>query len=137
MKSLKIKKGPLMEWTLEKEFRFEASHVLPRHGGKCARLHGHSWRGRLVCRGTALQSTGPSVGMVLDYGELSAAIRPLLDQFLDHYHLNDSLQLENPTSEEVARWIFDRVKPVVPQLTQVVLDETCTSRCVYAESGKF
>lgn len=120
-------------WTLEKEFRFEASHVLPHHGGKCARLHGHSWRGRLVCRGEELHSSGPRSGMLVDYGELSAAIKPLLDQYLDHYHLNDSLDLESPTSEEVARWIFRRVKIHLPQLVSVILDETCTSRCIYAE----
>lgn len=120
-------------WTLEKEFRFEASHVLPYHGGKCARLHGHSWRGRLVCQGAELHDSGPRTGMFLDYGELSAAIKPLLDQFLDHYHLNDSLSLESPTSEEVARWIFKRIKPQLPQLVAVILDETCTSRCTYTE----
>lgn len=71
--------------------------------------------------------------MLVDYGELSGAIKPLLEQNLDHYHLNDSLDLENPTSEEVARWIFHRVKPQLPQLVAVILDETCTSRCTYTE----
>ena len=121
-------------WTLEKEFCFEASHVLPHHGGKCARLHGHSWRGRLVCRGDELHVSGQRAGMLVDFSELSSAIRPLLDQYLDHYHINDTLDLENPTSEEIARWIFNQIKPQFSQLVAVILDETCTSRCTYAES---
>ena len=72
--------------------------------------------------------------MLVDFSELSSAIRPLLDQYLDHYHINDTLDLENPTSEEIARWIFNQIKPQLPQLVAVILDETCTSRCTYAES---
>jgi 6-pyruvoyltetrahydropterin/6-carboxytetrahydropterin synthase len=120
-------------WTLEKEFRFEASHRLPHHGGKCARLHGHSWRVRVVCSSKELHQSGPRAGMVLDYGDISEIMKPLLENFLDHYHLNESLALENPTSEEVARWIFKKIKPLLPTLNTIVLEETCTSRCSYSE----
>lgn len=115
-------------WTIAKEFRFEASHQLPKHTGKCARLHGHSWRGELVVVGDALVD-----GILVDYADISAAIKPLLQNSLDHYHLNESLQLANPTSEEVARWIWDRVE--IPGLQAVVIRETCTSRCVYRGTG--
>jgi len=118
-------------WTLEKEFQFEASHVLPHHQGKCARLHGHSWKGRLVCKGEKLNETGSQAGMLVDYSEMKKAINPLMDEFLDHHHLNDTLRLENPTSEIVAQWIFDKVKPQLPSLVAVIIDETCTSRCIY------
>jgi 6-pyruvoyltetrahydropterin/6-carboxytetrahydropterin synthase len=122
-----------MKWKLEKEFSFEASHQLPRHEGKCKRLHGHSWKGRLICEASELQSTGSSSGMVVDFSLLSEIMRPLLADFLDHHHLNETLKLENPTVEEVARWVFGQVKPRLPQLTAVVIDETCTSRCEFRE----
>lgn len=119
-------------WTLEKEFRFEASHVLPHHDGKCARLHGHSWKGRLICEGETLHQSGPKAGMLVDYHDMTSVIKPLVEEYLDHYHLNESLALENPTSEEVARWIYDQVKPQLPSLVAVVVEETCTSRCTYS-----
>ncbi len=120
-----------MSWRLEKEFRFEASHQLPHHDGKCQRLHGHSWVGRLVCEGTSLHASGPKKGMLMDFSDMKKAIHSLVEEYLDHWHLNDSLKMESPTSEEVARWIYNQVKPRLPQLTAVILEETCTSRCEY------
>lgn len=55
---------------------------------------------------------------------------PILGQ-LDHYYLNDVEGLDNPTSETLARWIWERVMPALPGLSQVVVRETCTSGCVY------
>lgn len=120
-----------MTWTLEKEFRFEASHQLPHHDGKCARLHGHSWRGRIAVSGDRLATSGPKAGMLVDYGDLSAALEPIVRDYLDHWHLNDSTGLENPTSEDLARWVFDRLRSALPLLTAVAIEETCTSRCEY------
>lgn len=120
-----------MAWTLEKDFRFEASHQLPKHDGKCARLHGHSWRGRLICRGRQLQETGPHEAMLIDYSEMRGAIQSLLEEKLDHWHLNDSLKMQSPTSEAIAKWIYDQVKPKLPSLLAVEIEETCTSRCRY------
>jgi len=118
-------------WKLEKDFRFEASHVLPSHDGKCKRLHGHSWRGQLICESATIETKGPKAGMVIDYGDMDAAIDPLLENYLDHYHLNDTTGILNPSTEEIARWIYDKVKPKLPQLTAVVMEETCNSRCEY------
>lgn len=118
-------------WKLTKQFRFEASHQLPHHDGKCARLHGHSWIGYVECQGDALAPDGPKQGMLIDYGDISAAIKPLVDEVLDHYHLNESTGLSSPTSEELARWIFQRVKVSLPFLSAVIIEETCTSRCEY------
>lgn len=119
---------------LEKEFRFEAAHLLPHHDGKCGRPHGHSWRGRVIVVGSALVAAGPKVGMLIDYGDLSAAIDPLVEEFLDHRYLNLTLPLENPTSEEIARWMFRQLKPKLGDyLLAVQIDETCTSRCEYRE----
>jgi len=122
-----------MAWILEKEFRFEASHVLPHHDGKCSRLHGHSWKGRLICRGDQLENSGPKQGMLVDFSDMAAAIKPLLDAKLDHFHLNESIPMESPTSEAVAQWIYKQVKPKLPSLSAVVIEETCTSRCTYEE----
>jgi len=118
-------------FTLTKEFRWEASHRLPKHDGKCARLHGHSWKGRLILRSPDLIGDGPKTGMVMDFGDVSRAMKDLLETKLDHYHLNDTTGLENPTSEELARWIYDWIKPNLPHLVAVEVDETCTSSCRY------
>lgn len=118
-------------WRLEKEFTFEAAHQLPHHDGKCRRLHGHSFKGRLVCEGPELQSQGPSQGMLLDYADMKAVMKPLLENYLDHHHLNETLKIESPTAEEIARWIYLQIKPKLSALVAVVIDETCTSRCEY------
>lgn len=114
---------------LEKLIRFEASHQLPHHDGKCRRLHGHSFVGHLLLEDYELITQGPKQGMVIDYGDIKKAVQPLLDDYLDHHHLNDIL--ENPTSEELARWIFNKLKPLLPLLVAVVIEETCTSKAEY------
>jgi 6-pyruvoyltetrahydropterin/6-carboxytetrahydropterin synthase len=118
-------------YRLRKKFTFEASHALPEHNGKCRRLHGHSWVGWLVVEGESLTPSGPKVGMLVDYGDLSAAIRPIVENHLDHWHLNESTGLPNPTSECLAKWIYDKVKPSLPELVAVIVEETCTSSAEY------
>lgn len=116
---------------LEKTFRFEASHQLPNHDGKCKRLHGHSWVGKLVVEGHSLIKGGPKGGMLVDYGDMAAAIQPLVEEKLDHWHLNESLGMDNPTSESIAEYIFNVIKPKLPGLVAVVIEETCTSSATY------
>lgn len=118
-------------YKLEKELRFEAAHILPHHDGKCGRLHGHSWRAILILENANLHTEGPKSGMVADFGDVSKAAKPLLDDKLDHWHLNESTGLENPTSETLARYIFDTLKPLIPLLAAVRVCETCTSACEY------
>lgn len=116
---------PLME--IFREFTFEAAHRLPHvpEGHKCARLHGHSFRVEIHVRG----EVDPELGWVMDFAELKKAFQPLDDQ-LDHRYLNDVDGLENPTSENLARWIWDRLTDTLP-LSAVQVRETCTSGCVY------
>ena len=111
-----------------KEFHFEAAHRLPNvpPGHKCARLHGHSFQVRLVVTG----SVGDDSGWVMDFGDLKRAFNPLLEM-LDHNYLNDIAGLHNPTSENIARWIWTRLKPELDLLSEVEIRETCTSGCVY------
>jgi 6-pyruvoyltetrahydropterin/6-carboxytetrahydropterin synthase len=119
-------------WTLRKQFRFEAAHHLPQHDGPCARPHGHSWVGWLEVRGETLQTEGPKAGMLIDYGDLADALAPVLAHTLDHWDLNATTGLEHPTSEELARWLFDQLWPVVPGLIAVEIEETRTVSCRYA-----
>ena len=123
------------EWIIYKEFRFEAAHRLPNYDGKCSRLHGHSWVGRIHVKGHKLIDRGSQQGMIIDYGDISQYIQPLLDDFLDHYYLNETTGLENPTSENISRWIFEKLETVgLPGLYAVEIRETCTSGCIYKKS---
>ena len=111
-----------------KEFAFEAAHRLPHvpAGHKCARLHGHSFRVEVHVDGPLREPEG----WVTDFGELKAAWAPL-DDALDHRYLNEIPGLENPTSEVLARWIWERLAPRLPGLSGITVRETCTSGCVY------
>jgi 6-pyruvoyltetrahydropterin/6-carboxytetrahydropterin synthase len=111
-----------------KEFTFEAAHRLPNvpPGHKCARLHGHSFT-----VGVHLEApVGDETGWVRDFADLTCAMKPVLER-LDHYYLNDIEGLDNPTSEILARWIWTHVAPSLPELSHIVVRETCTSGCVY------
>ncbi len=117
---------------LKKQFKFEASHQLIGHDGKCARLHGHSWVGYVVLEGKELIQQGPKAGMLYDYGEISKILKPLVDQFLDHQHLNETLDTDRPTSEFVAQWVYIYLETLLrPLLVAVEIQETCTSGAEY------
>lgn len=113
---------------LRKTFQIEAAHRLPNvpTGHKCARLHGHSWRIEVAIEGPV----GNETGWVMDYADLKAAFQPIHDQ-IDHNYLNEIPGLENPTSERLAVWLWNELKPRLPLLSELVIAETCTSRCVY------
>ena len=114
---------------ISKDFTFEAAHLLPNvpDGHKCARLHGHSF-------GVTVSVDGPvgeTTGWVMDFGDLKTAWAPLHDA-LDHRYLNEIDGLENPTSEVLAIWIWDRLSSELEGLSEVEIRETCTSRCTYS-----
>jgi len=113
---------------LRKTFQIEAAHRLPNvpPGHKCARLHGHSWSIEVAIEGPV----GDDTGWVMDYADLKAAFQPIHDQ-IDHNYLNEIPGLENPTSERLAVWLWNELKPRLPLLSELVIAETCTSRCVY------
>ena len=113
---------------LVKDFRFEAAHYLPNvpDGHKCRRMHGHSFRGEVAVRGEVDSKTG----WLLDFADLKRAIDPIVAR-LDHYLLNEIEGLENPTSEILAIWFWNRLAPVLPQLYRITIEETCTTRCHY------
>ena len=111
-----------------KVFQIEAAHRLPHvpPGHKCARLHGHSFRIEIHASGTPDEATG----WVMDFADIKAAFAPIFAE-IDHHCLNDVPGLENPTSEQLAVWIWRRLKPSLPSLGKVVVHETCSSGCVY------
>lgn len=111
-----------------KVFTLEAAHRLPNvpEGHKCARLHGHSFRIEVHLRG----ELGEHSGWVMDYADVKKAFQPIYDR-LDHHYLNDIEGLENPTSERLAVWVWDQLKPVLPLLSEIVVHETCTAGCRY------
>jgi 6-pyruvoyltetrahydropterin/6-carboxytetrahydropterin synthase len=117
-----------MKVELRKTFQFEAAHLLPYlpETHKCRRLHGHSFKVEIALAGEC----EPKLGWLMDYAEISEAFKPILER-LDHYYLNEIPGLENPTSEHVAAWIWERLKPKLPLLTEITVAETCLSRCVY------
>lgn len=117
-----------------KIFSIEAAHRLPNlpASHKCSRLHGHSFRIELHISGEIVEPQG----WVMDFADVKRAFQPLYEQ-LDHNYLNDIPGLENPTSERLAQWIFERLRPTLPLLSLVVVHETCTAGSRYggARSG--
>jgi 6-pyruvoyltetrahydropterin/6-carboxytetrahydropterin synthase len=117
-----------MSMEIFKRFTFESAHRLPNvppcH--KCARLHGHTFALEIRVRG----QVGAESGWVQDFADLESAARPFLDQ-LDHQYLNEISGLENPTSENLARWLWDRLLPSLPGLCRITIQENCDSGCVY------
>ncbi len=117
-----------MTTTVFCEFTFEAAHRLPNvpEGHKCARLHGHSFRAEVHVAG----EPDPRLGWVMDFADIRAAAEPVR-RALDHRYLNEIDGLDNPTSEVLARWIWEHLAPDLPGLVKVVVRETCTSGAVY------
>jgi 6-pyruvoyltetrahydropterin/6-carboxytetrahydropterin synthase len=113
---------------ISKTYRFEASHQLPWHMGKCARLHGHSYVLEVVVAGVVQpDESGPSSGMVVDFADLDQVVKPLVAR-MDHHHLNQLVL--NPTAERLLEWILAQLSRGGVEPTVVRLWET--ANC-YAE----
>ena len=117
-----------MRTRLERIYRFEAAHFLPKvpAGHKCSRMHGHSYSVEVVIEG----DVDPERGWVMDFAEIDEHAAPLVKQ-LDHQVLNEVDGLANPTSELLAIWWWERLSRGLPGLAEVVVSETPTSRCIY------
>jgi 6-pyruvoyltetrahydropterin/6-carboxytetrahydropterin synthase len=113
---------------LSKDFEFDAAQALPQfpEGHKCRALHGHSFKVTISVRGQVDEATG----LLYDHAVISDVMKPIIKQ-LDHVYLNDVVGLENPTIENMSRWIWEKVKPNLPGLFEIVLHETPRARCVY------
>lgn len=117
-----------MKWILKQHFQLESARRLPLLGKEhpCAQIHGHSFKIVLALRG----GLDPKAGWVIDYNEIVEKFEPLRKQ-LDHRYLNDVEGLENPTSEFIAKWIYDRLKISLPILESVSVMETPTTECTF------
>lgn len=117
-----------MRTRLERTYRFEAAHFLPRvpPGHKCARMHGHSYQIDVAIEG----EIGEETGWLMDFSDIDEHVTPLIRR-LDHHVLNELEDLANPTSELLAVWLWKRLVTTLSGLVEVVVSETPTSRCVY------
>jgi 6-pyruvoyltetrahydropterin/6-carboxytetrahydropterin synthase len=116
---------------IRKSFTFEAAHVLPHHPGKCARLHGHSYRLDVALEGP-LQADGPAAGMIEDFEVISRVVKAAVIGQLDHRSLNELI--ENPTAENIAVWVWRRLEHELPHLAELTLWET-RKACVVLRRG--
>ncbi len=117
-----------MTITLTKSFGFEAAQYLDSfpEGHKCRRMHGHSFVVEISITGPVDERTG----IYVDHAEISRAVEPLIAQ-LDHACLNDIPGLENPTIELMCLWFWQRLKPLLPGLSEIRLQETPRAWCIY------
>lgn len=113
-------------------FHLECARRLPHLPAEhpCSRVHGHSFRVEVHCSGPL----DAKLGWVLDFAEVEKAWAPVRAE-LDHRYLNDVSGLDNPTSERMAMWIWDRLKPALPGLAKIIVQETATSGCIYTGQG--
>lgn len=111
-----------------KQFTFDSAHFLPNvpEGHKCANMHGHTYALSVFVEGHPDEKTG----WIIDYGDLKMHIKPVIE-ILDHHLLNEIPGLENPTSEILTIWLWDKLKPLIPELKRIELKETPTSGVIY------
>lgn len=110
-----------MKAKVTRRVRFEAAHQLPDHKGKCANLHGHSWTALITVAGEIQLD-----GMVMDMGKVAAFFRDELEPHMDHAYLNDTLpgDYQPPSTENVARYLFDCYARAGYPVTRVTVSET-------------
>jgi 6-pyruvoyltetrahydropterin/6-carboxytetrahydropterin synthase len=116
--------------TIRRTFRFEAAHRLPNVPAEhlCSRLHGHSYHVTVEVTG----DVDPHMGWILDFADIDVAWKPL-HAILDHYYLNEVPGLENPTAENIARFVYERLVLPAGRLHAITVHETCTSEVTYSE----
>ncbi len=126
-----------MRVELVKEFTFEAAHRSPHFpaGHQCPPLHNHNFRVAVTVESEV--DFCIHTGHLIGYDDIQRALQPLLDKYLDHACLNEIEGLENPTSESISKWIWDRLKDQLPGLKRVSLHEVCTAGCHSKENGHF
>ena len=118
-----------MRMELTRDYHFEAAHRLPRVPADhpCSRMHGHSFRIGITVAG----EMDERMGWLVDFDAITTLVQPIIDDELDHRTLNDVPGLENPTSEMLCGWLWQRLRPRLPELSAITVHETCTARCTY------
>ena len=110
------------------EDTFDAAHCLRGYQGSCQRLHGHTYRVKIVFRIRSLDS----LGMAIDFRQAKAHLKSALD-YLDHQYINElpEFSILNPTAENISKFIYDRIKVEHSDLYNVTVWETPTSSATY------
>ncbi|KAJ8905141.1 hypothetical protein NDN08_001651 [Rhodosorus marinus] len=116
-----------MRYVLEKSFAFEAMHLLVGHDGKCARPHGHSYKLTVGVSLDRVHADGPKKNMAMDFGDISAQVKPMIERYFDHRNLNETLGTDSPTAEYIAEWVFDYLNQTISGLEAITINETATS----------
>ena len=116
-------------YSIKVEGNFSSAHNLKGYKGKCESLHGHNWKVEAVVAGDTLDKTG----MLMDFKELRSALCNVLDK-LDHKYLNEIVYFKkaNPTSENIARYIYDKLKRQGVRVKSVTVWESENSSATYA-----
>lgn len=145
-KDLILENNMKTEYELRKTFTFEAAHQLKHHDGKCARLHGHSFKLTIVVAGAEINpeiivkdgesaKVNAKANMLLDYGVISEIVKPFVENYLDHHFLNETLENDSPTSEFIALFCFRHFQEAFNwkggNLREIRISETCTSEAIY------
>ena len=117
-----------MKFELRQLFRIESARRLTGlpSDHPCSRLHGHSFQIELTLIGDRQEDTG----WVIDYHLISSSVGPVLRQ-LDHRVLNEVPGLENPTTENLCFWLYEKIKTEIPELVQITVRETPETACSY------
>jgi 6-pyruvoyltetrahydropterin/6-carboxytetrahydropterin synthase len=102
---------------LDVEFYFAAAHRLPRYEGPCFRMHGHNYKFFICLEG----EVDPATGMIADFGVIKQVVGEKVLARADHQTLNDFL--DNPTAENIARWIWETLAQNLAGLAEVRLYE--------------
>tara|TARA_B100000900_G_C20524646_1_gene693649 strand:- start:344 stop:700 length:357 start_codon:yes stop_codon:yes gene_type:complete len=113
---------------IHKIFSIEAARSLPNlpQNHPCNNIHGHSFKVKIIVRGLVNEQTG----FVIDFSEIDTAFKPIFKQ-LDHNYLNNVSGLENPSSENMCHWIWNKLKPNLPNLYEIIIEETESTGCSY------
>lgn len=114
---------------LDVEFYFAAAHRLPRYEGPCFRMHGHNYKFFVAVEG----EVDPGTGMIADFGDVKRIVGERVLAVVDHRTLNDTL--DNPTAENIARWIWETLEGHLPGLAEVRLYEIPDSCVTYRGPG--
>ena len=120
-------------YSLSVKRHFDSAHKLSGYDGKCNRLHGHSFIVEATVEGDLLNS----INMIIDFSLLKKGMDSIIEEYLDHYYLNETLQEENPTAEYLAKWIYDEMKEGISfmglKLTKVMIWESPDCCAGYSE----
>lgn len=122
---------------IEKSYSFEAGHVLHHHDGKCCQPHGHSYIIKIVIKQNELIDSGPKRNMVMDFSTISQFVKPMIEKYLDHRWLNDTLETDSPTAEYIAMWIYNYLETNIKNIHSVTVFETATSSATYSKTLNF